>query len=189
MHRRAHSDREEDLLNRSHSTPTLVGSLQWWPTLAGLALAVFVGLNQEDGRESAPILAASGFVYLGAAALRKPGAAWPLFLGTFAVITATRIDVLPVDATWVLLGVATLLAGYGWLNRADHAFGALPLQTLAMIGTGAGAAIALIVGGDLAVYVVATGLLGHAVWDAYHHRTNKVVVRSMAEFCCVLDTA
>ena len=189
MHRPTHSEHQADSLNRSHSTSTLVGSLQWWPTMAGLALAIFVGLNQEDGRESAPILAASGFVYLGAAALRKPNAAWPLFFGTFAVITATRIDVLPVDATWVLLGAAALLAGYGWLNRADHAFGALPLQTLAMIGTGAGAAIALIVGGDLAAYVVAAGLFGHAVWDAYHHWTNKVVVRSMAEFCCVLDTA
>jgi hypothetical protein len=163
--------------------------LQWWPTVAGLALAVFVGLNQEDGRESAPILAASGLVYLGAAALRKPAAAWPLFVGTFAVITATRINVMPVDATWVLLGTALLLAGYGWRNRAGHPFGALPLQTLAMIGTGAGAATALIVGGDLAAYVVAAGLFGHAVWDAYHHWTNRVVVRSMAEFCCVLDTA
>ena len=96
---------------------------------------------------------------------------------------------LPVDATWVLLGAAFLLAGYGWLNRADYAFGALPLQSLAMIGTGAGAAIALIAAGDLAAYVVAAGLFCHAVWDAYHHWTNKVVVRSMAEFCCVLDTA
>jgi hypothetical protein len=30
-------------------------------------------------------------------------------------------------------------------------------------------------------------LLGHAVWDAYHHRVNRVVVRSLAEFCLVLD--
>jgi hypothetical protein len=36
---------------------------------------------------------------------------------------------------------------------------------------------------------VAAGLLGHTAWDAYHHRTNRVVVRSMAEFCLVLDTA
>jgi hypothetical protein len=35
---------------------------------------------------------------------------------------------------------------------------------------------------------VAGGLLAHAAWDIYHHRANKVVVRSMAEFCFVLDT-
>jgi hypothetical protein len=189
MHTPTRSHGEEHSQNQSHSTATLVGSLQWWPTAAGLLLAVFVGLNQEDGRESAPILAASGLVYLGAAALRKPGAAWPLFFGTFAVITAARLNVMAVDATWVLLGAAFLLAGYGWLKRTDRPFDALPLQTLAMIGTGAGAAIALIVGGDVAAYVVAAGLFGHAMWDAYHHWTNKVVVRSMAEFCCVLDTA
>jgi hypothetical protein len=31
-------------------------------------------------------------------------------------------------------------------------------------------------------------LLGHAAWDVYHYWTNRVVVRSMAEFCAVLDT-
>jgi hypothetical protein len=36
---------------------------------------------------------------------------------------------------------------------------------------------------------VAAGLLGHAAWDLYHHRVNRVVTRSFAEFCLVLDTA
>jgi hypothetical protein len=36
--------------------------------------------------------------------------------------------------------------------------------------------------------VVAVGLLGHTAWDVYHHWVNKVVVRSMAEFCGALDT-
>jgi hypothetical protein len=40
-----------------------------------------------------------------------------------------------------------------------------------------------------ATALVAAGLLGHAAWDAYHHRTDRVVVRSLAEFCLVLDTA
>jgi hypothetical protein len=35
---------------------------------------------------------------------------------------------------------------------------------------------------------VAIGLLGHAGWDVYHHRANRVVVRSPAEFCFVIDT-
>ena len=33
------------------------------------------------------------------------------------------------------------------------------------------------------------GLLGHAAWDVYHHWNQKVVSRSMAEFCLVLDIA
>ncbi|GAB3412792.1 hypothetical protein [Flindersiella endophytica] len=40
-----------------------------------------------------------------------------------------------------------------------------------------------IVGG----YLVAFGLLGHAAWDVYHFRTKRVVSRSLAEFCMVLD--
>ena len=35
---------------------------------------------------------------------------------------------------------------------------------------------------------LAAGLFLHAAWDVYHHWTEKVVVRSMAEFCFVLDT-
>ncbi|HKO85266.1 MAG TPA: hypothetical protein VJ140_12080, partial [Actinomycetota bacterium] len=42
---------------------------------------------------------------------------------------------------------------------------------------------------ELGAYLVAAGLLGHAAWDVYHHRTNRVVVRLLAEFCLVLDTA
>jgi hypothetical protein len=57
-----------------------------------------------------------------------------------------------------------------------------------MAGVGAAAAIALILSRDAGSYLVAAGLLGHAAWDVYHHRVNRVVVRSMAEFCCVLDT-
>lgn len=167
---------------------TLWRSLSWWPTVVGIGLAAFVAFDRSSGSELAPILAASGLVYLGAAALRKPSAAWPLFFGTFLVITATRIGLATFDATWVFMGLAVLLAGYGWLRGAAHPIDGLPLQAMAMIGFGTAAAMALVVNGDAGALLVAAGLLGHAAWDVYHHRVNKVVVRSMAEFCCVLDT-
>jgi hypothetical protein len=170
------------------SARTLWGSLNWWPTAAGIGLAGFIALDTSSGRELAPILAASGLVYLGAAALRKPSAAWPLFFGTFVVITATKIGVAPFDATWVFLGLAALFVGYGLRHGAAHPIDGLPLQAIAMVGCGTAAAIALIVTGDVGAYVVAVGLLGHTAWDVYHHWVNKVVVRSMAEFCGVLDT-
>ena len=177
--------------NSSHSAQsasTLWGSLTWWPTLVAVGLAGFIALDMSRGIELAPILAASGLVYLGAAALRKPSAAWPVFLGTFVVITIAKFGVLGVNATWVFLGLGAVFVGYGFLRRAAHPIHGLPLQTIAMVGFGATAAIALIVGGKVGAYLVAAGLLGHAAWDIYHHRGNKVVVRSMAEFCCVLDT-
>ena len=162
--------------------------LQWWPTLAAIGLAGFVALDMPSGSQLAAILAASGLVYLGAAAWRKPSSAWPLFLGTFIAIAATKVGLIPIDATWVFLGVAALFVGYGLLRGAALPTEGLPLQAIAMAGFGTAAAIALIVGGDVGAYLVAAGLLGHAAWDVYHHRVNKVVVRSMAEFCFVLDT-
>jgi hypothetical protein len=56
-----------------------------------------------------------------------------------------------------------------------------------MIGFGAVALIALYVDPDLGGYFVAAALLGHAGWDAYHFLRDRVVARSYAEFCGVLD--
>jgi hypothetical protein len=163
-------------------------SLQWWPTLAGIALAAFVAYDLVSGRDLASILAASGLVYLGAAALQKPGAAWPVFLLTFVVITVDSIGIIDVDATWILLALAALFAVYGLMRGATAPTSSLPLQTIAMIAFGGAAAIALLVNPVLGAYLVAAGLLAHAAWDVYHHRVNRVVARSMAEFCFVLDT-
>jgi hypothetical protein len=166
----------------------LWSSLQWWPTVAAIALAGFVASDISGGSELAPILAASGLVYLGAAALRKPAMAWPVFLVTFVVITAASAGLTGFDATWALLGLAGLFVAYGLLNGVVRPAGGFPLQTIAMIAFGAAAAIALYVNQVVGAYLVAAGLLAHAAWDVYHHRVNKVVVRSMAEFCFVLDT-
>jgi hypothetical protein len=167
---------------------TLWGSLQWWPTLVAIGLAGFVAFDMSSGSELAPILTASGLVYLGAAALQKPSTAWPLFLLTFVVIYAAEAGWTDFDATWVLLGLAGLFVGYGLLRGAVRPTGGLPLQSIAMIAFGAAAAIALVVEEVVGAYLVAAGLLAHAAWDVYHHWANKVVVRSLAEFCFVLDT-
>jgi hypothetical protein len=106
----------------------------------------------------------------------------------FVVITAIKIGAATFDATWVFLGLAALFVGYGLLHGAAHPIDGLPLQAITMVGFGTVAAIAFIVNGDVGAYLVAAGLLGHAAWDVYHHWVNKVVVRSMAEFCCALDT-
>ena len=175
----------------ARSAWTFGGVRGWWPTLAGVALAAFVAYDTSRGGELAPILAAAGLVYLGAAALRKPRAAWPLFFGTFVIVSAARIasrfGVASFDPTWVFLGLAVLFLGYGLLRGATRPAYGLPLQAIAMIAVGAIAAIAVIVGGNAGTYLVAAGLLAHAAWDAYHHRVNKVVARSMAELCGVLD--
>src|SRR5688572_17140565 len=111
---------------------SLLASLKWWPAVAGAALAAFVALPGSAGGESASILAASGFVYLGAAALRKPSVAWPLFFVTFVVITVGRIGIIPIDPTWIILGLATVTFLYGVRQGAAGPWEGLPLQAIAM---------------------------------------------------------
>jgi hypothetical protein len=160
-----------------------------WATLAGLGFAALVAFDLASGVELAPILAASAAIYLGAAALRRPSAAWPLFFAITAVITVARLLEDRLEPTWAVLAGAVVLGVYGLLRGAARPGYGLPLQSLALLGFGAAAGAALVVTPEFGAYLVAAGLLGHAAWDAYHHRVNRVVVRSMAEFCLVLDTA
>lgn len=183
----------KELVDGGTSGPSRVSSLQWWPALAGIGFAAFVAFDlfsgKEHGGELASIVAASGLVYLAAAALEKPSASWLVFFGSVVVITVAKMGLVGVDATWLLLGIAAAFLGYGLAHGAHRSTGGLPLQTIAMVAFGAIAAIALYVDPTAGAYLVAAGLFAHAVWDVYHHRVNKVVSRSMAEFCCVLDVA
>jgi hypothetical protein len=48
---------------------------------------------------------------------------------------------------------------------------------------------ALAVTPDVGRYLVAAGLIGHSAWDAAHWRAKRIVTRSFAEWCGVLDFA
>lgn len=60
------------------------------------------------------------------------------------------------------------------------------LQALGLVGFGAMALLATLAT-LLGAYLAALGLLAHAVWDGYHHHTNRVVPRAFAQFCAALD--
>jgi hypothetical protein len=169
------------------STSPLRTALRYWPFVFALAMTAFATWDLGTGVEIAPILAASGFIYHATAAVRRRGAAWPWFIVTFVVIGAAGFTPWEQAATWALVGLAVPVAAYGlWRGAARPAEG-LPLQSLAMAAYGGTAAAAVLVGGDLGGYLVAAGLLGHAAWDLWHHRTERVVSRSMTEFCLVFD--
>lgn len=150
-------------------------------------MALVSGLDIGSGDEVAPIVTASGFVYLGAAALQRRGAAWPVFALSF-VLVALREVVPGFDPIWWMLGVAGVLVVYGLLTGAARPGWGLPLQAGAMLVLGAGALTAVAVSPVWSGVLVAAALFAHAAWDVHHHRSGRVVVRSMAEFCAVLDT-
>ena len=164
-------------------------ALQRWPILVGLGFAAFIAVDLDSGVEVSKVLAASAVVYLGAAAFERRGAAWPVFWATVVIIGAGTFADFGFDPAWAVLAVGVLLLVYGLVRGAIRPADGLPLQTLAMLGYGGGAAIALFVNPVAGSYLVAIGLLGHAAWDVYHHWKQKVVARSMAEFCLVLDIA
>ncbi|MCC3763347.1 hypothetical protein K3N28_09710 [Glycomyces sp. TRM65418] len=164
-------------------------ALRRWPTAIGIVFAVFTVWGLTSGVGLGAVVAASGLVYLGAAAVQRRGAAWPMFGVAFLVIAAADFTPWESDfGTWAVIGLAALLAVYGLLRGAARPAEGLPLQTLGMVAFGGIAALVLYVGEDLGSYLVAAGLLGHAAWDVYHHRKDIVVSRSLAEFCFVLDT-
>lgn len=168
-------------------------SIQWWPGLIGLGFAVFLAIDlfrgAERGADFAAVVAASGLVYLGAAALQVPWVAWPVFLLSVGAITLARRGIVPVEATWLMVGLALAFAALGMVRALRRPNRELPLQSLGMLAFGATAALALYVHPVAGALLVAFGLFAHAGWDVYHHAKDKVVVRSMAEFCFVLDVS
>jgi hypothetical protein len=73
--------------------------------------------------------------------------------------------------------------GRGQLRRPSG----LTLQVAGVLAFGSTALAALFFAPELGVYLVAFALLGHAARDAHHYLRDRVVARSYAEFCGVLD--
>ena len=161
----------------------------WWPMVWSTALAVLVAVatayGLADGRDVAPVGAASGLVYLAAAATDQRWAAWVAFGVAFALVTLDKFA--GVDAMPWLLALAGALVVAGPPSRRTHPWWALPLQTAAMLVLGATAVLALQLDPTVGGLLIAAALLGHAAWDVHHHRTGRVVDRTLARFCGVLD--
>ena len=63
----------------------------------------------------------------------------------------------------------------------------LGIQTLGFLGFSAVALTAMMVGPVPALYLAALAAVGHAAWDLVHVVRDRVVPRSLAEACFVLD--
>ena len=163
-----------------------------WPTALGIALAALTAFDLEIDAGSVSSLSAlvvlMALVYVGTAALDRRRASWAVFLAGSAVVVVF-LDLLDsrLDPSVVLLLVALVFLVLGVARGLLWRPGGLTLQAAGMIGFGAVALIALYVDPDLGGYLVAAALLGHAGWDAYHFLRDRVVARSYAEFCGVLD--
>ena len=175
--------------DRSRWTDVL---LHRWPTALGIAVAAMTVFDLEIDAGSVSSLSAlvvlMALVYVGAAALDRRSASWVVFLAGFAVVVVF-LDLLDsaIDPSVVLLVAAPLFLVLGVARGRLRRPGGLPLQTVEMLTFGSIGLVALYVDPDLGGKLVAIALLGHAAWDAYHYLRDRVVARSYAEYCGVLD--
>ncbi|GAA2841960.1 hypothetical protein GCM10020220_033670 [Nonomuraea rubra] len=156
-----------------------------WPTLAGLAAAALSVMDEQDGRAQGLVVFLAALIYLGTAVVGRPGVVWILFGASVAGVTVVRV--LGADLWTVLVAGAvtvTVLSLVSGLPRGPRLAAAqIPL----MLVFGAAALVALALDPVLGAWLVAVALIGHAVQDVIVWRANKVVARSLAEFCAVLD--
>jgi hypothetical protein len=160
---------------------------RWWPALAGLAAGAMLAYGIASGADVAAVLTASGFIYVVAAAVGRPAAAWPAFGVSFVLVALGKI-VPAADPVWTMSALAAVIAVVGVVRGRLRPGHGLPLQSAAMLVLAVVALVATQAAPVAAGLLVAGALLAHAAWDVHHHRTGRVVVRSMAEFCVVLDT-
>ena len=158
-----------------------------WPTALGVAVAALAAFDMASGLEFAALTVLMALVYLGAAALDRRWSAWVVLLVglpfAFFIPSISGID--PLVVLFVAAPVFLVLGVARGLLREP---GGLPLQTVGMLAFGSTVLVALFyVDQDLGGKLVAIALIGHAAWDAYHYLRNRVVQRSYAEFCVVVD--
>ena len=160
-----------------------------WPTWLALVMSAltFGGSESAEGVASlANVLVLLPLGYLVVAKLQRREASWPAIVAGFALIITLRVVGIIAPAV-VLSALALIVLVWGAVDgqlRRDSAF---QVQALGMLGFGAFALAGLVVNPDLARYLVAAGWFLHGIWDFVHLKLDKVVARSHAEWCGVLD--
>jgi hypothetical protein len=160
-----------------------------WPT----ALAIGVSALTFGGAESDEAVASFSqtllllpLLYLVVAKLRRRQATWPAVVVGLAFIAVLRVlDVIAPGAVLSAVALVVLVWGAvdGQLRKPDP----FRVQVLGMLGFGVIALAGLVVDPELGRYLVAAGWFLHGVWDFVHLKLDKVVARSFAEWCGIID--
>jgi len=173
-----------------HTARRWIGALgRRWPTALALAMsaATWDGSGSDDAvtglGQALPLLP---LLYLVVCKIRRPRASWPvLAAGLTATVVLRILDVIAPSALFVAIALVVLV--WAGIDGQLRSSGMFQIQALGMLGFGALALIGLAVDPDVGRYLVAAGWLLHGVWDYVHLRLNKVVARSFAEWCGLID--
>ncbi|MFD0685245.1 hypothetical protein [Actinomadura fibrosa] len=167
--------------------------LRRWPTAVALAAAALIWSGgMEDLADTVSGLGEAVLLlpleYLILDRIGRRGASWPVVGAMVAVVVAVDLlDAVPLSG--VVVAMALVLLVWGAVGGTPNGRGSFRLQAAGMLGFGAIALVALAVDPDVGRYLVAAGWLLHGAWDAVHLKLDKVVSRSYAEACGVVDVA
>jgi hypothetical protein len=164
---------------------TLSAVTRRWPTWLALAWAALSLADLGTGLEYAFLLLVAAVGYLFITVVDRSRLTWPVLVGLVALVVALRL--LGVDPWPALAVTAVTLIAAGLITGPLRRAGLHAWQTPAAIAFIALGMTALAVPAEIGSYLVAAGLLGHAAWDAVHWRAGRIVTRSFAEWCGVLD--
>lgn len=166
-----------------------------WPTAlavvaaAGVVLVIVMFANEAD-YFGASIATMAG-IYLFAYGLGRPWSAWLAFVLLSALVTVLQFahthGVLPFDAPVGMAAVVVVLWLWTVVRRRFTDQPTFAVQTAGAVGFAAVTLLCVAIEPRWGALLAGVGILAHAAWDAYHFRAGKVVHRSWAEFCFVLD--
>ncbi|WP_344592603.1 hypothetical protein [Actinomadura vinacea] len=156
-----------------------------WPAWLAVAWAAISLYDVGDGLEYMVlfVLPATGYLFL--AVVDLPRITWAVVVAALATVVVLRmLDIDPWPALAVVVGT---LAAVGLISGRLRQPGLYALQAPGALAFMAFGLVVPAVSTTVGGYLVAAGLLGHATWDAVHWRADKIVSRSFAEWCGVLD--
>jgi hypothetical protein len=159
--------------------------LERWPSLVGLLALLLNVTNGPDAHVTAMIIVIASACYLATSAIGSRRSGWVVVAGAIVAVALARVTGLDPTVTLLVLGVA--FAVLGLLRGADVDRRELGTQALGFLGFSAVALTAMMVGPVPALYLAALAAVGHAAWDVVHLVRDRVVPRSLAEACFVLD--
>ncbi|SHN47077.1 hypothetical protein [Cryptosporangium aurantiacum] len=166
--------------------------LRRWPTAAALVAAVLIWSDVGDLTDTiadlGPLVLLLALEYLILNQIGRRGASWPVVGGMVVVIVLLDLlDVVSLSTALVVAALVLLVAGA--VTGTPNGRASFGIQAAGMVGFGAIALVGLAVDPDLGRYLIAAGWLAHGVWDAVHWKLERVVSRSYAEACFVVDIA
>jgi hypothetical protein len=166
-----------------------------WPTALAIACAAgaiaAIALLDRDDVDFGPVVVLMAGIYLMAFALGRRWTAWVAFAVLSTVMGVLNgldnAGVLPFEPA-VGISLAVVLVWVWTVVRRRYADGGtFSVQTAGMVVFGGATLLCLALAPRWGELVAGLGFVAHGAWDAYHYRHNKVVSRSYAEFCGVID--